>query len=675
MFRQTLFLVFVCSLQFIMAVDLNLFFKPPVKPINKNLVNTTSSIIENVFLKQFATYNLISAVKNPKDSYFVDFKESLLQLNNGYSIYRLDNHTKIQKIAFRLKIYNVVLLDSYETFEILVRNITLDLFDFRGHFLFVLIHGAIVELHKIFQAMYLKKIYNTNAIYAGKGGEIRIKSFLPFQADKCGDTTPRTWKIIDGTFEGDWNSLLPNKTKNLHGCTIRIVTLHRCPATCVSTKMKLVDEGNGTSLRNVTQIDGFEINILRTIAKSLNFKMDRKVLYGMDQAGTVSENGTATGALKCLLNNESDIALGGFALRQTHTKFLDPSMVYFSMPIVFAIPPGKKYSGFEKLLRPFDLLVWFSITSTLTIGILVIILMNYKFKGCRSFVFGRRTGNPVVNMLIAIFAQTQRRLPGRNFSRFLLMSFLLFCLVQRNVYQGSLYIFLRSDGRHKEVQSIPEMIEKDFQFYMYSAPAAIIKENYTEIYKRFVPVIADLKAFLKSTQSFRTIVMKSEADNIFYRPLEDGVKAALLTNVNDVMYRNQKTYKNFTMKVCKQELITTNTVMYFQKSFFLKEAIDSMLDELLTAGIVSYWINKFADKRFLNWQDPDVKSNFLQMQHLHGVFHMGFIGLGIAVAVFIFEVMIERFKKKRKQRCKKLTFQQGLKPREFLKALPDNVRA
>lgn len=484
MFREILILVFVCNFQFIKALDLNLFVKPPVMTVNKNLLNTTNSIIEKILLKRFNTYNLISAVKNPKDPYFCDFKESLLHLNSGYSIYRLDNYTKIQKIAHRLKKYNVVLLDSFETFEVLLKNITLDLFDFRGHFLFVLIHGLIDELHKIFQAMYEKKIFNSNAIYVGDNGEIRIKSFLPFRNKKCGDTTPQTWKTIDGTFKGDWNTILPNKTKNLHGCTVRFVTVHRCPATCVSTKVKLVNDVNGTSLRNVTQVDGFEINILRTIAKTLNFKMERKVLYGIEQAGSVNKNGTATGALKILLSNESDIAIGGFALRQTFTEYLDPSMVYFSMPIIFAISPGRKYTGFEKLLRPFDLLVWFLITSTLTIGILVIILMNYKFKGCRSFVFGTRTGNPVVNMLIAMFAQTQKRLPGRNFSRFLLMSFLLFCLVQRNVYQGSLYIFLRSDGRQKEVQSISEMIEKDFRFYMYPTAAAIM-ENYTEISKRF----------------------------------------------------------------------------------------------------------------------------------------------------------------------------------------------
>lgn len=85
--------------------------------------------------------------------------------------------------------------------------------------------------------------------------------------------------------------------------------------------------------------------------------------------------------------------------------------------------------------------------------------------------------------LIVIFGGSQTKLPTRNFSRFLLMSFLLFCLVQRNVYQGSLYIFLQSDGRHKEVQSIDEMVENGFDFYMYESYTDII-ESHPNIYTK-----------------------------------------------------------------------------------------------------------------------------------------------------------------------------------------------
>jgi hypothetical protein len=56
-------------------------------------------------------------------------------------------------------------------------------------------------------------------------------------------------------------------------------------------------------------------------------------------------------------------------------------------------------------------------------------------------------------------------------------------LVQRNVYQGLLYIFLQSDGRHKEVQSIKEMTDKKFDFYMYKSYTDIVKSQ-TEIYEK-----------------------------------------------------------------------------------------------------------------------------------------------------------------------------------------------
>lgn len=161
---------------------------------------------------------------------------------------------------------------------------------------------------------------------------------------------------------------------------------------------------------------------------------------------------------------------------------------YYSTPIVFAIPPGELFNGFEKLIQPFEWLVWALIFLTFFIGILVIVIISWKFDRCVSFVFGTKTGNPVVNMLIAIFAQTQPKLPRRNFSRFFLMSFLLFCLIQRNVYQGKLYIFLQSEGRHKEVQTLAEMIvEKNFSVYMQETAVEII-ESFPKLHSKYVEV-------------------------------------------------------------------------------------------------------------------------------------------------------------------------------------------
>lgn len=53
-------------------------------------------------------------------------------------------------------------------------------------------------------------------------------------------------------------------------------------------------------------------------------------------------------------------------------------------------------------------------------------------------------------------------LPGRNFSRYLLTLFILFCLVIRTAYQGKQFELLQKDIRPADVESIDEMIERNF---------------------------------------------------------------------------------------------------------------------------------------------------------------------------------------------------------------------
>lgn len=470
------FVLFACSESFSDALQLELFVKPPPKAVNKDLINITNLITEKIFMKHFPVANIIFTVENSKDRYFINFCTLLLRANNGFIIYRLDAHTNIIHIDNRTKTNNIFLIDSYESFKVLYKNLDPKRFDFRGYYLFVLINGPMLELGKIFEAMWHKRILNTYAVHADKKDFIYIKTIFPFRKNLCGNTSPiLIERLKNGKYFGNWDYLLPDKTRNLFDCGLRLVLFERCPAVCITTNDRT----------NTSTVSGFEIILLRLIANKLNFKIQRTILPGPKQWGTIYPNGTGTGAIRKVLNNESDIAIGNYALRQSRLEYIDNSIVYHSTPIVFAIPPGELFSGFEKLIQPFEWLVWALIFLTLFIGVLVIVIITWKFERCVSFVFGTKTGNPIVNMLIAIFAQTQPKLPRRNFSRFFLMSFLLFCLIQRNVYQGKLYIFLQSEGRHKEVQTLTEMIvEKNFSVYMQETAAEIV-ENFPRLYQKY----------------------------------------------------------------------------------------------------------------------------------------------------------------------------------------------
>lgn len=66
---------------------------------------------------------------------------------------------------------------------------------------------------------------------------------------------------------------------------------------------------------------------------------------------------------------------------------------------------------------------------------------------------------------IASFGLGQVVLPGRNFARFLLATYLLFCIVVRSAYQGKQFEFIQKNMRPASVETIDEMIEKNFTLY------------------------------------------------------------------------------------------------------------------------------------------------------------------------------------------------------------------
>lgn len=443
------------------------------RAVDAELIDVTNSIIEKYFLKRFSTINIITAVEDYNDHQVLDFQTELHRQNKGFCVYRLDKHRNIQTIRYRKKIYNVILLDNYKSFEVLLKSITTQNFNFRGHFLFVLLDGLSRFDARVFETLWKMNIINANAVYrhiAPRGGSsINVITYMPFAIDKCGSTSTETWKkILDGDKRVNWDDILPVKTKNLFGCPLRVVTFDRCPASCVESE---------------EIVYGYDITILKIIAKKLKFKLNIKGLLGSEQWGDILANGSTTGAIERIVSNLADIGIGNYVLRQSRLNIMDSSVAYFSLPVVFAIPLGEKFTPFEKLLKPFKNMVWIMILIAFSIGAFVILIINWKFKKVRNFVYGTGIKNPTVNMLIAIFGGAQTKVPGRNFARFILMLFLLFCLVLRNVYQGTLFIFQQSDGRQKEVQSLKEMVEKNFTYFMYDSYSELT-QNLPDVFKK-----------------------------------------------------------------------------------------------------------------------------------------------------------------------------------------------
>jgi hypothetical protein len=260
----------------------------------------------------------------------------------------------------------------------------------------------------------------------------------------------------DGTFVNNTLNLYPEKMKNLHDCPLRIATSNNSVPYIFA---KILSNGSYV-------LNGRDISLIKTLSEALSFKIDY-VYIGME--GVLMENGTATGPFEMLMNGRADLIIADYWLKVNRLQFIDYTTPYISQQIAFVIPPGAELTSFEKFMRPLDIFTWILLIVFNAIGFLVIYFVSKMSTSCQNLVFGEGIRKPYMNMLVAIFGGSQHRTPRINFARSLLLMFLLFCLVMRTLYTGSLVRFLQSKVYHKETQSIDDMIERDYKFYTVSA--------------------------------------------------------------------------------------------------------------------------------------------------------------------------------------------------------------
>lgn len=136
-----------------------------------------------------------------------------------------------------------------------------------------------------------------------------------------------------------------------------------------------------------------------------------------------------------------------------------------------------------KFVRPLSLLVWYAIAATVFVACVVIFLAKLIPKVYYKRIIGKELKDEFLNLLIGLIGSSQTNLPERNFPRFLLMKFLILCLVIRSLYLGSLFNMLKSEIRSKEFTTIHEFYEAGFDFYVYETLSQRL--DYPEINSRF----------------------------------------------------------------------------------------------------------------------------------------------------------------------------------------------
>ncbi|CAO1429976.1 unnamed protein product [Diamesa hyperborea] len=559
------------------------------------------------------TLNILTATEDLKDVSANDYAtDILLELRGLKLLFRLEHYKKFQDIKKRKRFVNLILADSIASYYDLIRASSANDFDFDGFNIVHVENGTLEDVKKILKIMWNASIYNIIVLFEEKD-VVSLMSFTPFTSSECRVSTPVIVnQMKDGKFLNS-DVFFRKKFKNLFNCGVKIAASESTPS-LMGTK----HSDGSYSLR------GYDYELISLLSKLMNFKIDLNFTSRTGSWGEIFENGSSTGTIKKLMDGESDFIVGNLFLMTTRMKYMSNTLSYLSISVVLIIPPGQLFTSFEKLFKPFQTTVWIYVIVLTVIGFIVIFITKCQNKRVQHFVFGKGVSYQHLNMLLIFVGGSQHSLPRYNFSRFILMTFILFCLVGRTLYQGSLYNFIQTDKQSAEIATIDELVEQGFDFYMYNTYQEFVRSS--RIYKRRKIYTSDRGAefYLKNM-------------------LDPSLKLALIATTPFVSHVNQHNDRNSTLTICKQQLLTIPIVLYFRKNHYLVKEVNEKISMINSAGLSEYW-SKMNSGTLRNAQKSKRELRKLNLHQLLGGFQIWIGGCIIGLVTFVVECILFRVK-------------------------------
>lgn len=306
---------------------------------------------------------------------------------------------------------------------------------------------------------------------------------------------------------------------------------------------------------------------------------------------------------------------------------MSTSMTYAQSALIMVVPPGPEFSSFSKLLSPFDDSVWYIVNGMMLVVILVTLFLKCQSSWVQDFVFGLNNRTPFLNIVNVIVGLPTHRNPGRNFSRWILMMFIIMWLIFRSLYQAVLFKNLQSTERNLPVQTIDESLQLDFVYFMI-APTQENIINLPELFNR------------------RVVVSRNESFEIMKRFNDPSTKAAFLGALDTAHYANKVKLHGFMLNVCPETLLLRQYGIIFPKDSFLASSFDDKLIFLVENGLIEYWLSELTEK--IKYKASVREPMKLSLNHLLSGFQVLWCGTSLACIGLVVELISTKVKYLRK---------------------------
>lgn len=123
------------------------------------------------------------------------------------------------------------------------------------------------------------------------------------------------------------------------------------------------------------------------------------------------------------------------------------------------------------------------------------------------------------------------------------------------------------------------------------------------------------------------------------KTLDPEFKGVVFQYLTNALYTNQNNYKNFTLKWCRESLMTNHWVIYFRKGFYLVDEVNDKIRMFKTSGITNHMMGRYADEKFKKKVDGSDGPRKLTVDQFVGMFQLWGFGLVVATVFFICELV------------------------------------
>ncbi|KAJ9599894.1 hypothetical protein L9F63_009841 [Diploptera punctata] len=432
--------------------------------------------------------------------------------------------------------------------------------------------------------------------------ELKIYSYNPFINEVTALDMPRSMNKSDYGFH-----LFESKFRNLHGYSLRISMYDHNP------KAILDMEEN----RTVVNVRGEDGEILKTLAKLMNFSMIINIPKGSNDINFRRPNGnnlTGTEKSEELVYNRSDVCFISKFMRYTYKGRIDYTYPHDKQGFCVIVPKSHMIPQFLRIILPFKPILWaFTILMILTVSI-------FWYITKRMLIYR----SSFVRVLLKVLSILEKH--GKLLFFFLMYS----SMVLVTMYQSSLISSLVIPYYYKDINTLEDLDKQGLKLVMYPG----MKESAVLNTKNPVRISLAKKIITKTNRL---------EDCLDILVSNNDVACACNELQAKVTVKRRKYFRNgmpllHVMKHCLTFYAETYEIR--RNSPFLPR-FNTLIKRIMESGLLYKWrkdelYNSTLEEQ--HWLKTTDMATVLKLSHVQAAFYILIMGLSVSSLVFFKEI-------------------------------------